>query len=154
MKLNFSGEEKINSDPLTSSRLLTDISVIAKTIPDAEEVRIISSNQLEAKVKVRIAVISASLLIRMMIMKDAEDSISLQTTAKGAGSSIEIKSSFKIIPSDSNTIVNWSADAEISGLIAGLGSQTLKLFADKYIKQIIQNIHSVVESEAKRLKSI
>lgn len=154
MKLNFSGEEKINSDPLTSTRLLTDINVIAKTIPDAEEVKIISSNQLEAKVKVRIAMISASLLIRMMIMKDAEDSISLQTTAKGAGSSIEIKSSFKIVPSDSNTIVNWSADAEISGLIAGLGSQTLKLFADKYIKQIIQNIHSVIESETKRLKSI
>jgi len=141
MQLEFSGKEEFNSEPARIHKFLTTPQDLAKSIPDAEEVNIISSDEFEAKVRVKIAVISSSFKVRMRISSDSQNSIKIRASSSGAASNVEISTLFNLTPKQKVTQVEWKADARLTGLIAGLGSSTLKVFAERYIKQVVENIH-------------
>ncbi len=146
MQLEFSGKEELNSEPAMVYRFLTSPQDLAKSIPDAEEVNVISKDEIQAKVKVKIAVISSTLKVRMKIISNQQDNVNVVASSSGAGSKVEISTKFKLIPKQNGTSVEWRADAKLSGLIAGLGSSTLKVFAERYIRQVVENIHRLLDS--------
>lgn len=145
MQLEFAGKEELNSEFAKVYRFLTSPQELAKSIPDAEDVKVISAEELEAKVKVKIAVISSSFKVRMKIITNAQDYVNVMASSSGAGSNVLISTQFKLIPRQKGTLVEWKADATLNGLIAGLGSSTLKVFAERYIKQVIENIHRLLD---------
>jgi len=59
LQLEFTGKEELNSEIARVYRFLTSPQELAKSIPDAEDVKVTSANEIEAKVKVKIAVIPA-----------------------------------------------------------------------------------------------
>jgi len=64
----------------------------------------------------------------------------------GAGSRMHIESTFNLTPEGSGTKMSWAADADIAGLIAGIGSNILKAQSEKQVSQIFSNIKSELES--------
>lgn len=147
MQLEFTGKEELNSEIARVYRFLTSPQELAKSIPDAEDVKVTSANEIEAKVKVKIAVISSSLKVRMKIASNQQDNVIVTASSSGAGSNVEISTNFKLIPQQNGTLIEWKADARVNGLIAGLGSSTLKAFAERYIKQVIENIHKILDDK-------
>jgi carbon monoxide dehydrogenase subunit G len=147
LQLEFTGKEELNSEIARVYRFLTSPQELAKSIPDAEDVKVTSANEIEAKVKVKIAVISSSLKVRMKIASNQQDNVIVTASSSGAGSNVEISTNFKLIPQQNGTLVEWKADARVNGLIAGLGSSTLKAFAERYIKQVIENIHKILDDK-------
>jgi carbon monoxide dehydrogenase subunit G len=147
LQLEFTGKEELNSEIARVYRFLTSPQELAKSIPDAEDVKVTSANEIEAKVKVKIAVISSSLKVRMKIASNQQDNVIVTASSSGAGSNVEISTNFKLIPQQNGTLVEWKADASVNGLIAGLGSSTLKAFAERYIKQVIENIHKILDDK-------
>jgi len=147
LQLEFTGKEELNSEIARVYRFLTSPQELAKSIPDAEDVKVTSANEIEAKVKVKIAVISSSLKVRMKIASNQQDNVIVTASSSGAGSNVEISTNFKLIPQQNGTLIEWKADARVNGLIAGLGSSTLKAFAERYIKQVIENIHKILDDK-------
>jgi uncharacterized protein len=146
MQLHLDGSNIIKGDGGRVYSLLTDPNFIAKNLPDAEDVRVIDGSSLEAKIKLRIAVVSSTMKMRMTI-----DSTSPPTEAmllaegSGSGSSMKITSVFKL-SGGAPTTMKWSADAEITGVMAGIGSSLLKGFATKKVGEIFTGITKAVEA--------
>ncbi len=148
MQLHLDGSNSINAPREKVFSLLTDPNFLAKSLPDAEDVRVLDSTSLEAKLKLRIAVVSSSLKMKMTVTGvERPSKASLLAEGTGSGSIIKIASVFNL-EGDVPTVMKWSADAEITGVMSGLGSSLLKGFATKKVAEIFEGITKSVESSA------
>src|SRR6267143_2458446 len=140
MQLHLDGSNSINAARERVFSLLTDPAFLAKTLPDAEDVRVLGPDSLEAKIKLRVAVVSSTLKMKLTITKKTPTTeATLVADGTGSGSAIKINSRFSL-QGDLPTTMAWSADAEITGVRAGMGSTLLKGFATKKIAEIFQGI--------------
>jgi carbon monoxide dehydrogenase subunit G len=148
VRLHLDGSTSIDAEKETVFSKLTDVKFIAGTLPDAEDVNILDATTLEAKLKVRVAVVTSTLKLRMSIADtEATSRAKLLAEASGSGSHLTISSTFELTGSRPTTL-NWSADAEITGIMAGLGSSILKGFATKKVGEIFAGITKALEAEA------
>ncbi|MDG6920233.1 MAG: hypothetical protein JRN44_00550 [Nitrososphaerota archaeon] len=148
MQLHLDGSNVIRAHRDKVYSLLTDPSFIANTLPDAEDVHVIDAQSLEAKVKLRVAVVSSSMKMKLSIAKTSPPSkATLSAEGTGSGSSMKITSVFALTGEEPTTM-GWSAEAEITGVMAGLGSGLLKGFAAKKVAEIFEGITKAVEGAA------
>ncbi|MDG7014199.1 MAG: hypothetical protein JRN11_02200 [Nitrososphaerota archaeon] len=146
MQLHLDGSNVIRSPQNKVYALLTDAYFIAKTLPDADDVHVLDAQSLEARIKLRVAVVSSAMKVKMTISKTAPISkATLVAEGTGSGSSMRITSVFEL-SGDAPTSMRWSADAEITGVMAGLGSSLLKGFATKKVAEIFEGITKAVEA--------
>ncbi len=149
MQLHLDGSTTIDADRPKVFGLLTDPSFLAKTLPDSDEVKVIDAENLEARMKLRIAVVSSSLGVKMTITdKTPPSKARLLVVASGSGSNMNINSIFELT-GERPTTMAWSADAEITGVIAGLGSTLLKGFATKKVAEIFAGITKSIEETSR-----
>jgi uncharacterized protein len=147
MQLHLNGSSVINARRERVYQLLTDPKFIATTLPDAVEVAVLDTESLEAKMKVKIALISSNIKIRLRVTERVPPSRArLLAEGSGSGSSLKINSTF-ILEGDGTTTtrLSWVADAEITGLMAGLGSIVLRGFAEKKVGEIFAGITKGIE---------
>jgi uncharacterized protein len=148
MQLHLDGSNSIRAPRDRVYSLLTDPDFVAKTLPDAEDVHVLDDSSLEAKIKLRVAVVSSTLRIKMTIVKtDPPSKAELVAEGSGSGSSMKITSVFSL-EGDAPTTMKWSAEAEITGVMAGIGSSLLKGFATKKVGEIFSGITKAVEGAA------
>ncbi|MDE1858726.1 MAG: carbon monoxide dehydrogenase subunit G [Thaumarchaeota archaeon] len=146
MQLHLEGSNAMDAPREKVYALLTDPSFVARTLPDAEDVRVLDASSLEGRIKLRIAVVSSTLKVKLTIAKTAPPSrATLVAEGAGSGSSMKIASVFELSEGTSTTM-HWSADAEITGVMAGIGSTLLKGFATKKVAEIFTGITSAVEA--------
>lgn len=148
MQIHLEGSNSMNAGRETVFALLTDPNFLARTLPDAEEVHVLDEKSLEAKLKVRIAVVASTLKVRMTLTdRVAPSRATLTAEGTGSGSSMKILSTFEL-EGGSPTKMTWAADAEITGVMAGLGSTLLKGFATKKVSEIFTGITKAIEATA------
>lgn len=149
MKLHLDGSNSINAPRERVYGLLTDPNFIAKAIPDAEDVRVLDGSSLEAKVKLKVSLVSSTMKVKMSIGR-TEPPAKATMTVEGAGSGSRLKvSTLFDLSGDTSSTMNWSADAEITGVMSGLGSSILKGFASKKVGEIFAGITKAVEDSAR-----
>ena len=149
MQLHLEGSTSMNAPREKVYALLTDPNFLAKTLPDAEDVHVLDASSREAKVKLRIAVVSSTLKMKMTVVnREPPAKATILAEGSGSGSSMKITSVFTL-DGDLPTTMSWSADAEITGVMAGLGSTLLKGFATKKVGEIFVGVTKAVELSAK-----
>ena len=150
MQIHLDGSSPMNAPKERVFSLLTDPGFLAKTLPDAEDVRVLDGASLEAKLKMRVAVVSGTLRMKMTVAeKQPPERATLLAEGSGSGSTVRISSVFTLL-GDMPTTMNWSADAEIGGVMAGLGSTLLKGYASKKVGEIFDGITKAVEEASAR----
>ncbi len=148
MQLHLQGSIEIRANPNRVFALLTDPSFLAGTLPDSEDVVVTDENTVEAKTRVKLSLVSSTLKVRLRISdKRAPEHAMLHAEGAGGGSSLKIESSFDL-QGDRQTSMKWAADAEITGLMAGLGSTLLQGFAEKKVREIFEGITKAIEAHA------
>ncbi len=147
VQLHLTGSTTINAKRERVFQLLTDPSFIATTLPDAVEVALLDKESLEAKMKVKVALISSSIKVRLRITdRVPPSSARLLAEGSGSGSNLKIISTFSLEGDGTTTTrLSWVADAEITGLMAGLGSLVLRGFAEKKVGEIFAGITKGIE---------
>jgi carbon monoxide dehydrogenase subunit G len=146
MQLHLDGSNIIRSPQNKVYALLTDAHFIAKALPDANDVHVLDAQSLEATIKLRVAVVSSAMKVKMTIARTVPTSkATLVAEGTGSGSSMKVTSLFEL-SGDAPTSMHWSADAEITGVMAGLGSSLLKGFAAKKVAEIFEGITKAVEA--------
>jgi uncharacterized protein len=147
MEIHLEGTNAIGSPREKVYSLLTDPNFIAKSLPDAEDVHVIDEKSLEASIKLRLAVVSSTLKMKMTIGdKTPSSRATLLADGTGSGSTVHISSVFDL-EGDTTTSMRWSADAQITGVMSGLGSTLLKGFATKKVAEIFSGITKAIEEE-------
>lgn len=145
MDIRLSGSNTINATRQTVYERLTSADFLAKSLPESEDVRVVDPSTVEGRVKVRVAVVSSTLKVRMTVSdKVPPQKATLKVDGSGSGSALKITSDF-VLTGDSPTKMEWTADAEITGVMAGLGSTLLKGFASKKVDEIFSGITKAIE---------
>ena len=148
MQVHLEGSVGIKARAGRVFELLTDPRFIASTLPDAEDVVVVDQNNVEAKIKVRLSLVSSSLRVKLRIGdKRPPGHAMLHAEGSGGGSTLRITSAFDL-EGDVSTRVKWMADAEVTGLMAGFGSTLLQGFAEKKVKEIFEGITKAIEAQA------
>jgi carbon monoxide dehydrogenase subunit G len=145
LELHLSGSVSIDAPRQTVFERLTDVGFLAKSLPDSEEVRVMDASTIEAKMKLKVSVVSSTHKFRLTVAaREPPAKAALNVEGSGSGSSLKISSSFNLV-GDSPTRMDWTADAEVGGIIAGLGSTLLKSFASKKVDEIFAGITKAIE---------
>ena len=146
MELHLAGSEELDLPREKVFSLLTDPSFLAKTLPDARDVSVLEDGTVQAKIKIGISLVSASMQVKMKITdKVPPGHARLVAEGTGSGSSMKITSDFDL-EGDGPTRMKWAASAEITGIMAGMGSTILKGFSEKKVAEIFQGIKNAMES--------
>lgn len=126
---------------------LSDPKFMISTIPDLQSSKIVDNDHFEAKIKVGLSVVRGTVDMKFELKdKTGGNHAKLVGDGSGAGSKMRIESVFDLSPDGEGTKMAWSADADLSGLMAGIGSQILKGQSEKQVTQIFSNIKSKLES--------
>ena len=148
MKFHLEGSVSISATPEKTYAALSDPQFMISTIPDLQSSRIIDQNHFEAKIKVGISVVKGTVDMKFHLMdQEGRKHAKLVGEGSGAGSKMHIESTLDLSPEGVGTKMAWSADADLSGLMAGIGSQILKGQSEKQVSQIFSNIKSKLESQ-------
>jgi uncharacterized protein len=145
MHLHLEGSNSLNAPIDKVYNLLTDPNFIAKNLPDSEDVSVVNDQSLEGKMKLKIGVVSTTMKMKMSIARTSPPGKAVLTAeGTGSGSNLKINSVFEL-SGGSPTTMSWSADAEIGGLMAGIGASLLKGFATKKVAEIFADITTAIE---------
>jgi len=149
MQLRLAGSTTITASRERVFQLVTDPRFISIALPDAEDVIVRDTDSLEARIKVKLALVSSTFKFRLTISDRAYPTHArLVAEGAGSGSNMKITSTFEL-SGNGGTKMKWTADVEITGLIAGLGSTFLRGFAEKKVSEIFEGLTRAVEAKAK-----
>jgi len=149
MHIHLEGSNELKADLETAYQRLTNLSLMANAIPDSEAVRILDNDTAETTVKLRIALVSTKLKMKIKIQQKRPPShAELSAEGSGTGSQVKIHSTFDLEKTTTGpgTKMTWAADSEITGIMAGIGSAMLKGFAEKRVAEIFGAIGLAVEN--------
>ncbi len=147
MKFHMDGkiEMKASVDKIFAS--LCDPEFMATCIPDLQSYSVIDREHFSAKVRIGIGIVRGTVEMKFSIEhKKPISHAMLLGDGSGAGSRMHIVSVFDLTPAGDTTEMIWTADADLSGLIAGIGGPVLKGQSEKQVMQIFQNIRSKLEA--------
>jgi carbon monoxide dehydrogenase subunit G len=146
MMFHLDGSTAIKAKRDRVFQMLTDPRFIATTLPDAVDVSVIDEDSLEAKMKVKISVVSSTMKVRLRISDRAPPSMAkLVAEGTGSGSNLKVNSTFNLEGDGTTTRLSWVADVEITGLMGGLGAVIIRGFAEKKVIEIFSGITKGIE---------
>src|SRR5207245_3049299 len=112
MQLRLTGSTTINAKRERVFQQLTDPNFIATTLPDAVEVAVLDKENLEAKMKVKVGLISSSIKVRIKVTdKVPPSSARLLAEGAGSGSTLKIISTISLQGAGRTTRTGWGAAA-------------------------------------------
>ena len=85
MQLHLEGSEDLNLPRERVYQLLTDSSFLAKSMPDAQETKVIDDSNLEAKMKIGISFLTTQMAVKMKIADKVPLSARQAATWTGPG---------------------------------------------------------------------
>jgi len=95
--------------------------------------------------KIGISFLTTNMNVKMKLTdKVPPEHARLLVEGTGSGSNMKITSDFNL-EGDMTTKMKWVADAEITGVMAGIGSSILKGFSEKKVKEIFEGIKKAME---------
>ena len=147
MKFHLDGNLAIKASPEKTFAALSDPNFMVSTIPDLESYKIVDQSHFDAKIRVGISLVRGTVSMKFEITDIVDRKhAKLVGDGSGAGSRMHIESGFDLAPDAEGTRMTWVADADLGGLMAGIGSQILKGQSEKQVSQIFANIKRKLEA--------
>jgi carbon monoxide dehydrogenase subunit G len=149
MPLHYEGSFEVPASKEKVFEFLSDPKKVGTIIPDLESIEVIDENNFNVKAKVGISFIKGSMSLKFSVVEKRPPTYAkLKGKGTGLGSSVDLETSFTLEDRQGGgTLVRWAADANIGGLIAGIGSRLLDSAAEKYIGQVIAGLQEKLRAE-------
>ena len=121
---------------------------IATCFPDLQSMEVLSPDSFKAKVSVGISLVKGTMDFDFRTTdKVAPSSAKLIGTGRGVGSTIEIQTAFTIQEAANGGKVDWVADVNVAGIMAGLGTKLLDSTSSKMVEQVIENLKNKLKEK-------
>ena len=141
--MHYDGSFEVPADRKTVYDFVTDPNKVTSIFPDVQDVKVVDANNFSLKAKVGISFVRGMMDVKMTITeRTPPNSIKMHAKGNGLGSSVELDNSFTLEDpaSGKGTLVKWSADAKVAGLMASVGSRLMDAAAQKYVSDIIGSL--------------
>lgn len=138
--MHYDGSFEVVSARARVYEFATDPSKVATIFPDVSDVKIDDAEHFTLKAKVGISSIKGVMNVKCTIVeKVPSTSVKLKLRASGLSSAVEMESGFSFEDAKGGgTLVRWTADAKVAGLIARVGSRLTDSIAAKYLDQTVE----------------
>ncbi len=149
--MKFNGNFLVESTPSQAFSFITDAVKMSSVIPDVQEFEVIDADSYRLKLKVGLSFIKGKFNLRVRIENKIPDKhAELSGSGTGSGSSATFRGICDISEvAPGSTRIVWSADVEIGGLAASVGSRLVQGASEKYINQLIDTFRNALSSEGK-----
>jgi uncharacterized protein len=147
--MHYDGSFEVSASKEVCYAFATDPAKITTIFPDVQEVKVIDFENFELKTKIGISFIKGTMDVKGTIAEKIPSKfVKLKAKANGLSSSIQLESSFTMEDGvNDSTVIKWTADAIIGGLITRVGSRLMDSAAQKYIDQIIVSLKQKLSSD-------
>ena len=138
--MHYDGSFVVAANRTKAYEFAIDPSRVARIFPDVSDVVVQDAEHFALRAKVGISSIKGVMDVRCTIVeKVPSTSVKLKLRANGLSSAVEMESGFSFEDAKGGgTLVNWTADAKVAGLIARLGSRLMDSVAAKYLDQTVE----------------
>lgn len=150
--MNLSGEYIFDAKQAVIWNLLMDPDVIARAIPGVDEFVPIEgeTDAWNARIKINVAAVNGSYMGTVRISeREAPDQYRLTVTGEGQqstiGGSVLIKLSYDA--DIEQTLLDWDAEANISGKLARVGQRVVKAAATMMSKRFFSGVAQQLDGE-------
>ncbi len=141
MKMSLSGAFELKIPLDKAFKFLTDSNNVSRCIPDSDNTKVVNKTVFSTSLNMGIGLIKGSFVVRCEIKPHLPNLIFLLIEGSGVGSKLKVGLSLELTKkSQTLTSVSWEADAEMSGLIGGVGENLLKNIGESKIEEIVKRL--------------
>lgn len=140
--LEFGGEETFAASPERLFDVLTNVDVLAATIPDVVSSEKPDPQTLKCVVRPKFSFLRATMRLAIKLTDLVRPgSATMRVTAEGIGASMQVVSVLAIEPAEGGSRMKWTARIErMGGLLATVPGGLVKGAADQVIRQGWQQV--------------
>ena len=146
--MHFEGTVAIAASRQKTWAFLMDPAQVGSCGPGVEAIEVVDETHFRARAKVGIGFISARFVMQMeMAELDAPNRATILAHGQAPGSAVDATAHMALRDGDApeTTVMDWSADVNISGTMASLGARLIQGTAEKMIGQTFACIRTKLE---------
>ncbi len=146
MQLSLNGAFKLKSPLKKTFLFLADSKKLSTCIPNAQKTNLINNTAFTTRFSIGVGFIKGNFDVRCETVPKPPDLVSIIVDGSGAGSRMRVRLSIHLKDAKGKfTDVEWSADAEVGGIISGLGESMLKDISKSKIDEIIREFEKRIK---------
>lgn len=147
--MHFEGKFDIAAPPQKVFDFLLDPKKFAKCLPDLQKLEVKGKDRFSAVVKVGVGFIKGAFTFDFTVVERTRPSHArLKAHGSGTGSSVDLDSTMDLAEEPAGgTAMSWKADAQVGGLLAGVGQRLLQGVAEKTVNQLFASIRKELEKK-------
>ena len=137
--MHYEGSFEVAAPKEKVYAFVTDPAQVTSIFPDAQDLRVVGADTFSLKVKVGVSFIRGVMDVKMTFVERRPPAYA-KMHAKGSGmsSTVDLENAFTLEDRPGGgTVVRWTADAKVGGLMANVGSRMMDTVSAKYVKEII-----------------
>ena len=148
--MEFKGQEKIGAPQATVWAYVTDANKISECAPGLQSVEVIDDERFKMVVRVGVGPVRSEFdLTCTWVERNEPSRARINASGQAPGSAVSMDATMDLAPDgDGATVMDWAAEARISGKLAGLGSRLINPVADRMTKQVFECIRAKLEQPA------
>ena len=146
--MHFEGATEIEAPRDKVWAFVTDPNQVGQCGPGVESIEVIDATHFKATAKVGIGFISARFVVNMEFAElTPPDHAGVKAHGQAPGSAVDAVASMRLSDApDGGTIMDWSADVNISGTLASVGARLIEGTANKMIGQTFDCMKRTLEA--------
>lgn len=147
MKLNLNGVEQIQAGSEAVGQFVTDPDKVGRCLPDLQELTVTDPQHFTAFVKIGIGPIRGRFKMEVQLGPLTGGEMTMKLKGSGMGNGLAMNSTMRLVAAAAGqTELHWSAEASVSGPLAGVGGRLLEGQAKKTTEALFANIRQALQS--------
>ncbi|MGH2406572.1 MAG: CoxG family protein [Candidatus Limnocylindrales bacterium] len=147
--MHFEGSVEIAASRQKTWAFLMDPNQVGSCGPGVESIEIVDATHFRARAKVGVGFISARFLMQMQLAElEPPSKATILAHGQAPGSAVDATAHMALRDGDAagSTVMDWSADVNLSGTLASLGARMIEGTAHKMIGQTFDCIRAKLEA--------
>ncbi len=151
--MHFEDKFEVQAPVETVWNFITSPKDFAKIIPDLQKFEIVDERQFKAAFKVGLGMIKGTINMTFKF-EDMEPMTKMKVVGRGSGlqSTADLTIDLNLQPSDGKTLIAWSADLNVGGMVASVGARLLESTTKNKVKEIVEGIKKAIEKKPGKKK--
>ena len=144
--MELKGEFEVKSDRQTVSSFISNIDQVTSIIPEVQSAEKLNETSSKLVVKAGKSAIKGkfNLLLELKQITEGED-IDINARGSGTTGSLDLKANYKLVDLGSSTLVKWTVNLNIGGMIATMGARVINSTAENYISVLTDSFRKAFE---------
>lgn len=148
--MKIEGQYTFNVSQETLWNALLDPVILSKTLPGCEELEEVGENDYRGVMNIGIGPVQGRFDGQFSILDiNPLKSYQLKLGGRGPSGFVEGKGEIRLETEDNSTILHYTIDAQVGGLVAGVGQRLLESSARSIARQSLEQLHQLVTTQHK-----